>query len=725
MAKPSITFRAVKGSPLTTAELDTNFQNIIDSILTVTDGVNDADLELIDTLEITGDHNIKITVDGAGKIVTVDNEIPTYTKEPMGFENRTDSTISFTEGTRTFTIQPAVTNFRVWCSGVEYVKSSAETIVIDDVTDLYFIYYDTDGVLSVEIDYFTFSNETPVAYVYWNATTSKAYYFADERHGIVLDWQTHEYLHRTRGAAYANGLAISNYTISGSGSADSDAQFDLSQGTIFDEDIRIEITHSNTPTANTWQQDLQGPARIPVFYHSGATGAWVLDTATDFAVKAGSSLIAYNLNTSGTWTTPDAGNNSYVAYWIVATNALNTPVISIMGQRTDVNIGNAQDNNTWNSLDLTNFPSLEFRPLYRIIFQTGSYGNTVNARIRDVLDYRTVNILAPGIVTTGGAGTSADGFANIAVSGQSTIVADAPAATVTFAAGTGISLTTDAGTDTLTITNTGSAPNVFANIAVSGQDTIAADSATDTLTIVAGTNITLTTDSSTDTLTVTGPPVPITIPNTDSIAMGTNAGSGSYGVAIGVDATATFSGIAIGYQAGGSGGANEIAIGRQAGQNVTSNGDSNIMIGYGTTAQSGDSNIFLGNQIQGGTDTAGSIVIGGGVDLQGGSNIFIGNGVAGSLPSDVTGSGNIVIGHFANPSGTTAVNEITLGSASADKFRIPGLGFSIDTTSIKTFVTSGTPTNYENAYFEDMLQAPVTWLKITVGGTDYYLPLFQ
>lgn len=44
--------------------------------------------------------------------------------------------------------------------------------------------------------------------------------------------------------------------------------------------------------------------------------------------------------------------------------------------------------------------------------------------------------------------------------------------------------------------------NAFSNIAVSGQTTVAADSATDTLTLVAGSNITLTTDASTDTVTI-------------------------------------------------------------------------------------------------------------------------------------------------------------------------------------------------------------------------------
>jgi hypothetical protein len=48
----------------------------------------------------------------------------------------------------------------------------------------------------------------------------------------------------------------------------------------------------------------------------------------------------------------------------------------------------------------------------------------------------------------------------------------------------------------------GSGGNSFTNIAVSGQDTIVADSATDTLTIAAGSNITITTNATTDTLTI-------------------------------------------------------------------------------------------------------------------------------------------------------------------------------------------------------------------------------
>ena len=55
----------------------------------------------------------------------------------------------------------------------------------------------------------------------------------------------------------------------------------------------------------------------------------------------------------------------------------------------------------------------------------------------------------------GGGGGSQNVFESIAVSGQSTIVADSTTDTLTFAAGSNIALTTDATTDTLTIATTG------------------------------------------------------------------------------------------------------------------------------------------------------------------------------------------------------------------------------------------------------------------------------
>lgn len=159
--------------------------------------------------------------------------------------------------------------------------------------------------------------------------------------------------------------------------------------------------------------------------------------------------------------------------------------------------------------------------------------------------------------TAGGSVTEA--FKTISVSGQSDVVADGATDTLTLAAGSNVTITTTAGSDTITfastdtnttysagtgisltgttfalnaaienLTNVAStspssgqvlkwdgsqwapgtdsagagASNSFETIAISGQTSVVADSATDTLTLVAGDNITLSTNASTDTITV-------------------------------------------------------------------------------------------------------------------------------------------------------------------------------------------------------------------------------
>ena len=312
------------------------------------------------------------------------------TGEPMGHEDRTDSAISFDNSTRTFTIEPAsgISEFVVWTKGTKRTYSTAQTVQIGTTTGLYYIYFDAFGVLQYRTTYFVWDEDTPTAYVYWNATTSTGVFVADERHGIVLDWATHEYLHRTRGAVIANGFGISNYTTTGDGSADSHAQFDLANGTFFDEDLEVGITHSATPSAGTFTQVLQGNAELPVYYLSGSEGDWVKDTATEFACKQSATTLQYNSLSGSTWSTTAANDNRYVVSWVVATNEINAPIIVILGQDQYSAIGDAEAE-VFGDLVLTNFPIFEFRPLWKIIFRTNSgYTNTPNAYIANVLDLR-------------------------------------------------------------------------------------------------------------------------------------------------------------------------------------------------------------------------------------------------------------------------------------------------------------------------------------------------
>jgi microcystin-dependent protein len=309
--------------------------------------------------------------------------------EPIGHEDKSESVISFNEATRTFSIAPSVTSYTVWCKGVRYVKTTTETVTIPDTTGLYYIYFNASGVLSYKTTFFTWDEDTPTAYVYWNATDDKAYFFADERHGITLDWATHEYLHRTRGAAIANGFGASAYTLLGDGTSDSDAQLDIANGTFFDEDLQVDIVHSATPTADTWEQVLQGAAEIPVFYKIGA-GEWVADAPTTFPLKEGESLPAYNAFSGGVWSKPDLPNNSFGISYILATNNLNYPIIAVLGQASYGEKG-AAEAAFYESLNLDGFPVVEFRPLYKVIYECkDSYTNNPKAAFREVTDLRSI-----------------------------------------------------------------------------------------------------------------------------------------------------------------------------------------------------------------------------------------------------------------------------------------------------------------------------------------------
>ena len=319
------------------------------------------------------------------------------TTEPIGHEDKTESTISFNNSTRVFTIAPVGDSFNVWCVGKRYTKTAAESITLPATTGLYYIYYSSTGVLSSKTSYFTWDQDAPTAYIYYNSETEEAEFFADERHGVTLDWATHEYLHRTRGASLAEGLGASGYTLAGTGSSNADMQISIENGTFFDEDLEVNITHSATPTANTWEQRLQSPAYIPMFYRFGSSGAWRLDTATAYPVKYGSARATYNLSSSGTWSTPDMTSGKFGVTWIVATNNLNEPVIGILGQTVSNNIGQAEDV-SYADLDLTGLPIVEIRPLYKLIYETNTgYTNAVKSRLASIADIRANQAINIGI----------------------------------------------------------------------------------------------------------------------------------------------------------------------------------------------------------------------------------------------------------------------------------------------------------------------------------------
>jgi hypothetical protein len=307
--------------------------------------------------------------------------------DPHGFVNQTDSVISFANGTRTFTIAPAVTEYEYFYQGDRVTKTAADNVQLPtDTSGIWFVYFDASAVLQAKQTLWVEPTDLFVAVVYWNSTTQVGF-LAEERHTVGMPWRTHVYLHQAFGTQYLNGLTIGGYTLD----TDSDAAvtIGITSGAIADEDLTHNIVDDPTPTL-PFEQVLSDPAQIPVYYRDGANGDWVKDTATDFWVKnTPAGMVNYNEFTGGTWQQTEGNGGWHLAYWIVATNHPSEPIISIQGQREDSQLNDAQDNNTLENLDLGTLPSSEYRFLYRIILKTSNgYANTRKFVISDVTDFR-------------------------------------------------------------------------------------------------------------------------------------------------------------------------------------------------------------------------------------------------------------------------------------------------------------------------------------------------
>jgi hypothetical protein len=338
--------------------------------------------------------------DTYNRVLTVEDDINTtqeLVKEPTGFPNRTDTALSFNEASRLFTISPTASNFDVHIKGTKYNKG-AESITIADTDGNHYIYYNSAGVLSETATFSPslFENNALVSIVYWNSTNQKAAYFADERHGLVMDGATHGYLHTVFGARYLSGLGLQNFSVDGNGSLDAHAQFQADSGTIRDEDLVL-----TSPLT----------ASIPVLYRSGSL--WRKKTADAFPViyngtagYAGTN-IAYNEFTGGAWQLTEVINNNFVLIHIFATNDYQTPIIAILGTASHPNVPAARLAADSEISSISGLPFAEFVAVGSVIFKTNSaYTNTPKAAVvsasvgENYVDFRGEQLYTPSGVAT-------------------------------------------------------------------------------------------------------------------------------------------------------------------------------------------------------------------------------------------------------------------------------------------------------------------------------------
>jgi hypothetical protein len=246
---------------------------------------------------------------------------------------------------------------------------------------------------------------------------------------------------------------------------------------------------------------------------------------------------------------------------------------------------------------------------------------------------------------------------------------------ITLVAGSNITLSGDNTAKTLTINAANESQNIFQNIAVAGQSTVSADTTSDTLTLVAGTNVTITTNASTDTITINS--------------------------------------------TGGGGGLTDIVndTSPQLGGNLDVNGRSIVSVS--------DGNIVLAPNGIGRVQVNGTAIIKG----TSSSTLVLGDSAVSTIARIGFASGVTLFSlasgvnkiEFDDTAGilldTDPGRDIKLTVDSGDVIELAG--------PLKISSTTGTPTTFENGYYEDMLQTPVSWLKIDIAGSFYYIPLFQ
>ena len=272
----------------------------------------------------------------------------------------------------------------------------------------------------------------------------------------------------TTGAAGNDGLSISSGSVSGGTLTlvNSDSSTITVTGNIAGAVGADGATGSAGPTGSAGANGSNGTdgndGAAGAAGATGPAGAGLGDVSVTTA-SAGSAALAYNSGTGVlTFTPPDL--SSYL------TSETDSQTLSLSG--TDLTISGG------NTLDVSSLGGSSYNNA-----SVDTHLNQASAATSEVLSWNGSDY--DWVAQSGGTSTLL-GLTDVGSDGTS-----------------GQALTTDgAGNFTFASVGSGGTQNVFSNFAVTGQNTIIAESTTDTLTIAAGSGVTLTTDSGTDTLTI-------------------------------------------------------------------------------------------------------------------------------------------------------------------------------------------------------------------------------
>jgi hypothetical protein len=387
----TITAQGTAGVDLVMAEIETTTGIIVNATSTVR--VVTSEVDCTTAYNVTAGGALTLitgsfsgTQTGTASLVVAETTAPVVDRDPdalkTGFENITDTTMGFVDGSMTFTLTDAGAGYNVAIGGVITAFSGNDTVVITDTQGRWYIYYDATFTLVASQTIWTIDGTVaPVATVYWDATANDSYdTLSEERHLWTMDVATHQTLHESVGARISDGLDLT-YT-PGAGAADADAQVAITGGVLYDEDIEITIVDAGVPAAD-YEQDLGLPAKIPIWYRLGpdANDRWASVAAGDYPIRY-TTQGRYNWNNAGTWQQASVTDGNFFNAWICYGPRPTDPVFAIQGQ-TDHATLTAALTETLDDMTLAGLPVPEVVYAYRVTYETNAagYANTPSSRI--------------------------------------------------------------------------------------------------------------------------------------------------------------------------------------------------------------------------------------------------------------------------------------------------------------------------------------------------------
>lgn len=261
------------------------------------------------------------------------------TSEPTGFtfSDNTESTLSFVNSTRTFSISPVSAEFTFYVQGVKYSKTTTQSLVIPDVEGSYYFYFDDTGTLTstTTFDLAIIRQFSFVSSVYWDATNKVAVWNVNERHGKEYPGAVHAWAHTYFGSDYKTGFGLTGFTI-GNGSLDTHARFTAESGTWSDEDINFSYTATanipiiyrlNTVANPFWRRK---DANTNPFLESGATS--LNGAGGTYTVYTGANARpAYNSNSGGNYSLVQVSEGAFFNVHYAVFNDESQKIVGFLG----------------------------------------------------------------------------------------------------------------------------------------------------------------------------------------------------------------------------------------------------------------------------------------------------------------------------------------------------------------------------------------------------------